>query len=284
MTIKMCFACIPGAERAERAVRRAADAAVKAARLRFTTSIIFAGYRLKESPSSWYDGFPIRRAAFGRWGRMRTRDEPGQSRIDGVERGIWRSLKVCCESSGLSLHANETAVIRPDDARRVQRGLLPSIRTQSLYNLRRKLLLRFLILPDHHRPQTIMKLSLALLPLVATSAWAGYNDYHQADLEPENAVYTQAPPEEKPKAQSFLERLQHAFDLEAILTSGPVVSIAAKAGINITEKVQAAKAAAEGSAWNHHIPLITDENYRETIVEEPLSLDELDKRVWFLLM
>lgn len=129
-----------------------------------------------------------------------------------------------------------------------------------------------------------MKLSLALLPLVATSAWAGYNNYHQADLEPENAVYTQPPPEEKPKAQSFLERLQHAFDLEAILTSGPVVSIAAKAGINITEKIQAAKAAAEGSGWDRHIPLITDENYRETIVEEPLGLDELDQRVWFLLM
>lgn len=129
-----------------------------------------------------------------------------------------------------------------------------------------------------------MKLSLALLPLVATCAWAGYN-HHQADLEPESAVYTQLPPlAEEPKAQSLLERLQHAFDLENILTSGPVVALAAKAGINITEKVQAAKAAVEGTGWDSHIPLITDENYREMIVEEPLSLDELDKRVWFLLM
>ncbi|KAG8907367.1 hypothetical protein FRC01_007711 [Tulasnella sp. 417] len=127
-----------------------------------------------------------------------------------------------------------------------------------------------------------MKLSLALLPLVATCAWAGYNP-HQADLEPENAVYTQPQPEE-PKAQSFLERLQHAFDLETILTSDPVVSLAAKVGINITEKVQAAKAEAEATGWDRHIPLITDENYREMIVEEPLSLDELDKRVWFLLI
>ncbi|KAG9049533.1 hypothetical protein FS837_010013 [Tulasnella sp. UAMH 9824] len=129
-----------------------------------------------------------------------------------------------------------------------------------------------------------MKLSLTLLPLVATCAWAGYN-HHQADLEPESAVYTQPPPPaEEPKAQSFLERLQHAFDLENILTSAPVVAIAAKAGINITEKVQAAKAAVEGTGWDNHIPLITDENYREMIVEEPLSLDELDKRVWFLLI
>ncbi|KAG9019544.1 hypothetical protein FRB90_000853 [Tulasnella sp. 427] len=128
-----------------------------------------------------------------------------------------------------------------------------------------------------------MKLSLALLPLVVTSAWAGYY-HHQADLEPENAVYSQPPPQEKPKPQSFLERLQHAFDLETILTSAPVVAIAAKAGINITERVQAAKAEAEATGWNRHIPLITDENYREMIVQEPLSLDELDKRVWFLLI
>ncbi|KAG8900040.1 hypothetical protein FRB99_006291 [Tulasnella sp. 403] len=117
-----------------------------------------------------------------------------------------------------------------------------------------------------------MKLSLAFLPFLAISAFAGV--YVQDD-EPASKP--------SPTPSKGLFNLP-SFDLEGILTSGPVASLIAKTGINITERLAAAKKEAAETGWDPRIPLITDENYRKLVVEEPLGLDELEQRVWFLLV
>lgn len=71
------------------------------------------------------------------------------------------------------------------------------------------------------------------------------------------------------------------FDLTNILGSGPVASFAARAGYNITEKLSDIKSR---KLWDERIPLITDDNYDELIVNEPLTEEEEDKRAWFLVM
>ncbi|KAF5371279.1 hypothetical protein D9758_004166 [Tetrapyrgos nigripes] len=71
------------------------------------------------------------------------------------------------------------------------------------------------------------------------------------------------------------------FSLEGILTSGPVTSLFEKAGINITEKL--ARIQPE-SPWDPRIPLITDNNYEEVIVNEPLNEEEEKDRTWVLIV
>lgn len=126
-----------------------------------------------------------------------------------------------------------------------------------------------------------MKLSLLSLPLLALSVTAGY--YNPQPIEEATPAQepapasTQTPPADK---GGFLSKLS----LEGLLTSGPVASILAKGGINITERLEDAKRKVAETGWDPRIDLITDQNYRETIVEEPLSLEEVEQRVWFLLM
>jgi hypothetical protein len=71
------------------------------------------------------------------------------------------------------------------------------------------------------------------------------------------------------------------FDLSNLLASGPVASLAARAGINITEKLAEVKSR---KLWDDRIPLITDENYGELIVNETLTEGEEKNRVWFLVI
>ncbi len=98
------------------------------------------------------------------------------------------------------------------------------------------------------------------------------------------AVFGVAAAPEPAKPKSFLEKVSAAFELETLLTWRPVAAIFEKSGIDISQKFAEAKRQAAETGWDERIPMITDENYRELVVEEPLSLEELDKRVWFLLM
>jgi hypothetical protein len=66
---------------------------------------------------------------------------------------------------------------------------------------------------------------------------------------------------------------------EILLSSEPVAYLLAKAGINITEKIRNPP-----QLWDERIQLITDENYDELIVNEPLTEEEEKQRVWFLVM
>ena len=76
------------------------------------------------------------------------------------------------------------------------------------------------------------------------------------------------------------------FDFKSVLTSGPVDFLASKRGVNMTEKLAQAEAAARAEAemWDPRIPVITDSSYEEIIVKEPLTPEEEAERVWFLVM
>jgi hypothetical protein len=64
----------------------------------------------------------------------------------------------------------------------------------------------------------------------------------------------------------------------SLLASGPVASLFAKLGINITKTLE------QPNHWDERIPLITDDNYHDIIVNEPLADEELQDRTWAIIM
>lgn len=70
--------------------------------------------------------------------------------------------------------------------------------------------------------------------------------------------------------------------IEQVLSSGPLSSIFQRAGINISERLD--EALSRSSYWDDRIPLITDENYGDLIVNETLTPEEEAKRTWFLVV
>ena len=73
------------------------------------------------------------------------------------------------------------------------------------------------------------------------------------------------------------------FDFSSILEVGPLKALFQKAGVNISEKLEAARQSVK--IWDDRINLITDDNYRDLIVDEKFSsLEEERDRVWFLVM
>ncbi|KAK7470150.1 hypothetical protein VKT23_001590 [Stygiomarasmius scandens] len=131
------------------------------------------------------------------------------------------------------------------------------------------------------------------LPWLSLAFFASVNaQYFSEGWKPGQAVPSDAPNLAPPPA--FTPGIRHAppktesspsskgpFDLSRILSSGPVVSLFEKAGINITDKLSRMKAE---SPWDPRIPLITDNNYEEVIVNEPLSKQEEQDRTWVLIV
>jgi hypothetical protein len=74
--------------------------------------------------------------------------------------------------------------------------------------------------------------------------------------------------------------LSSLFDINNILNSNTVKGLFEKAGINITERLEAAAV----SPWDMRIPLITDENYFDIIVNETLTEEEEERRTWVLVV
>ena len=70
------------------------------------------------------------------------------------------------------------------------------------------------------------------------------------------------------------------FDLSKIFTSGPIGSLLAKAGVNLS----AAGNVTQEELWDPRVPLITDDNYEEIIVNEQLTPEEEERRTWFIIM
>ncbi|KAF8345582.1 hypothetical protein F5887DRAFT_965740 [Amanita rubescens] len=62
------------------------------------------------------------------------------------------------------------------------------------------------------------------------------------------------------------------------LTSGPVASLFARLGVNITKTLE------QPNYWDERIPLITDDNYNDIIVNEPLTDEELQDRTWAIII
>ena len=65
--------------------------------------------------------------------------------------------------------------------------------------------------------------------------------------------------------------------LELLFTSGPVTALLSSFGVNVS-------AALNVKLWDERIQLITDENYQDVIVNEPLTPKEEKERAWAIIM
>ncbi|KAJ7784093.1 hypothetical protein B0H16DRAFT_1657887 [Mycena metata] len=123
---------------------------------------------------------------------------------------------------------------------------------------------------------------LSALALVATANAQYFSD----GWKPGQAVTAESaapsggvPPRQNAQpAEPF--SFSNLFDLNKVLGSGPVKGLFEKAGINITERLEAAAV----SPWDTRIPLITDENYSDMVVNEVLTPEEEEKRVWAIVV
>lgn len=127
-------------------------------------------------------------------------------------------------------------------------------------------------------------LALAALALVAPSC----AQYFSAGWTPGQAVPTDTPePTSSPLGAETTPlppplQGQSRFDLSYILSTGPVSQFFNRFGLNITERLEAARAFPE--IWDSRIPLVTDDNFNELIVNEELTDEEEKHRVWLLIM
>ncbi|KIM46519.1 hypothetical protein M413DRAFT_441609 [Hebeloma cylindrosporum] len=135
-----------------------------------------------------------------------------------------------------------------------------------------------------------MKLSLAAISLLAL-AGSSSAQYFSAGWRPgqaaqeTTAAYVPEPSSSpEPAAPAQPEKpfsLASLLDFNRILTSAPAAALFSKVGINITEKVQAAL---DIKIWDERVELITDDNYKELIVNEPMTEQEEKDRVWIIVV
>lgn len=87
----------------------------------------------------------------------------------------------------------------------------------------------------------------------------------------------------KPALISSFDDLKRLFSLEEILTKGPISRIAQRFGFNVTAQLEMAR---EGipPRFSLDIPLLTDANYEEDLLNEQYaSPEEEDERVWAIM-
>ena len=74
------------------------------------------------------------------------------------------------------------------------------------------------------------------------------------------------------------------FDWTRLVTSGPISYLLTRAGVNITQHLDAAAQRADEKPWDSRIPMITDENWENMVLNEPLSPAEETDRTWFMVV
>ncbi|KAG5634531.1 hypothetical protein H0H81_001639 [Sphagnurus paluster] len=77
-------------------------------------------------------------------------------------------------------------------------------------------------------------------------------------------------------------KLSSLLDVNTLLSSPPAVSLFSKFGINITERLEGAVQATK--FWDERVPLITDHNYQDLIVNESLTEQEENDRTWVIVI
>jgi hypothetical protein len=132
----------------------------------------------------------------------------------------------------------------------------------------------------------------AFLPVLACAAAAaaqyfddGWRPGQPAQAPAEPAFQPRGAPPPAPAPTSSLpslSKLTEFFTIENLLSSGPSVQLFNTLGINITERLANATKAMQ--IWDERVPLITDENYADVIVNEELSEEEEKERIWLLIM
>lgn len=75
------------------------------------------------------------------------------------------------------------------------------------------------------------------------------------------------------------------FSWTSLLTSGPLGTLFARSGINMTERVTEAQRKANMLPWDDRIPMITDDNFEQLIFNETFATpEEEEARLWFLVV
>lgn len=138
-----------------------------------------------------------------------------------------------------------------------------------------------------------MKLSLASLCTLALIGSvnaqyfsAGWTPGQKVHEEPTAATFVPGASQtadagSAPAAAATPFSLSSLFSLDKLLTSEPAVKLFSNFGINITERVQHAF---PSKLWDDRIELITDDNYKDVIVNEPLTEEEEKERTWIIVM
>jgi hypothetical protein len=128
----------------------------------------------------------------------------------------------------------------------------------------------------------LIPLAFAALALVVPSD----AQYFSGGWTPGQAVpsLTPDPPSFNPEPASLPPPRQgeSRFSLSYLLSAGPAGQLLDRLGINITERLEAARNNSE--IWDGRVPLITDDNYNDLIVDEVLTEEEEKSRVWLLIV
>ena len=75
------------------------------------------------------------------------------------------------------------------------------------------------------------------------------------------------------------------FSWTSLLTSGPIGTLFAQSGINMTEKLTEARQKGSELPWDDRIPMIRDDNFEQLIFNETFDIpEEEEARVWFLVV
>ncbi|EGO02129.1 hypothetical protein SERLA73DRAFT_177903 [Serpula lacrymans var. lacrymans S7.3] len=110
-----------------------------------------------------------------------------------------------------------------------------------------------------------------------SAGWApgqpvNYND-EQSEVSDSGPQATSTLSAEKAAPTSIKQAL-----IDNVLGSSTISTLSSLVGVNITERFN------PSVLWDERIPLITDENYGDIIVNEELTEEEEEDRVWFLII
>lgn len=130
-------------------------------------------------------------------------------------------------------------------------------------------------------------LSLGLYILVATSVNAQYFSAGWTPGQPVPDTHAKGDIPQEPGHKVSPQRITPSsivnfFDITTLLSSPLSVSLFSKLGINITERLESALE--KTKVWDNRVPLITDDNYHDLIVNEPLTPQEEQDRTWIIVM
>lgn len=125
---------------------------------------------------------------------------------------------------------------------------------------------------------------LGLLACVGTVTAQYFSDGWSPNQSAQKETQTAAPATESSSSvagETTPSAMGSIFNLTTILSSEPIASFLSRLGINVTASLEAA---ATTKLWDDRIPLITDDNYGEIIVNETMTPEEEEQRMWFLMM
>lgn len=75
-----------------------------------------------------------------------------------------------------------------------------------------------------------------------------------------------------------------SFDWTSLVRSGPIANLLSKAGVNVTQHLEEATMRAGKKPWDTRVPMITDNNYDQLVVNEALTTQEEKDRTWFIVV